>query len=85
MTARSVRLDDEAERALSALVEATGERPSELLRQGILALHRDHQAAAPDPFDLYSQLDLGPGGYAIAPATEVRRGVREALHGRRRR
>lgn len=85
MTARSVRLDDEAEKALSALVEATGQRPSELLRKGILALHREHQAVATDPFDLYRQLDLGPGGYAIAPSTEVRRGVREALRRRRQR
>ena len=31
------------------------------------------------PQEIYKSLDLGPGGYAIAPSTEVRRGVREAL------
>lgn len=31
------------------------------------------------PQEIYKSLDLGPGGYAIAPSTETRRGVREAL------
>jgi len=30
-------------------------------------------------YEIYKGLDLGPGGYAIAPSTETRRGVREAL------
>jgi hypothetical protein len=30
-------------------------------------------------YEIYKDLDLGPGGYAIAPSTETRRGVREAL------
>jgi hypothetical protein len=29
--------------------------------------------------EIYKDLDLGPGGYAIAPSTETRRGVREAI------
>lgn len=31
------------------------------------------------PQEIYKSLDLGPGGYAIAPSTEVQRGVREAI------
>jgi hypothetical protein len=31
------------------------------------------------PYDVYKELDLGPGGYAIAPSTATRRGVREAI------
>lgn len=36
-----------------------------------------HQRRTPQ--EIYESLDLGPGGYAIAPSTETRRGVREAL------
>ena len=28
---------------------------------------------------IYSELDLGPGGYAVASSTAVRRGVRQAI------
>ncbi len=31
------------------------------------------------PFEIYEQLDLGPGGYATRPATESSRGAREAI------
>lgn len=36
------------------------------------------------PYDIYKELDLGPGGYAIAPATQTRRGVRAAIRPKRR-
>jgi hypothetical protein len=31
------------------------------------------------PYDVFRELDLGPGGYASVPSTDVKRGVREAL------
>lgn len=31
------------------------------------------------PYEIYEELDLGPGGYAVAPSTEIRRGVQEAI------
>jgi len=34
---------------------------------------------------VYRQLDLGPGGYAIAPSTDTRRGVAVALRRKLRR
>ena len=42
---------------------------------------RDRLANEPrrSPFEIYQELDLGPGGYATVPSTETRRGVREAL------
>ena len=40
---------------------------------------RSHQSA----FDVYSRLDLGPGGYALAPSTNTRRGMQLALHRRK--
>jgi hypothetical protein len=83
---RTVRLDDEAERALQEVRETTGLPISEALKQGLHALQeRVREEARRKPFDVYSALDLGPGGYAIAPSTESRRGIRLALrrkHGR---
>jgi hypothetical protein len=37
------------------------------------------------PYDIYAALDLGPGGYAIAPSTETRYGVQEAVKRKLRR
>lgn len=31
------------------------------------------------PYEIYKELDLGPGDYAIAPSTETRKAVREAI------
>jgi hypothetical protein len=30
-------------------------------------------------YEIYEELDLGPGGYAVAPSTETKRGVKEAI------
>ena len=77
---RTVRLDDEAEAALDEIVRGTGLSISSALKQGLITL-RDNLAeqAHQVPFDIYAKLDLGPGGYSIAPSTETRRGVLEAI------
>ena len=80
MAIRTVRLDDEAEDTLRQIREATGLPISEALKQGLRSLRRQVQdASGQRPYDLYERLDLGPGGYAIAPSTETRRGVALAL------
>ena len=80
MSTRTVRLDDEAEKALEEVVQATGLTISGALKQGILILrHQVSQETTQTPYDVYAELDLGPGGYAIAPAAEVRQGVRDAI------
>jgi len=80
MATRTVRLDAEAEAALARIRETTGLPISEALKQGLRALQeRVENNPARTPYDIYSELDLGPGGYAIAPSTDVRRGVRKAL------
>lgn len=86
MSARTVRLDDEAEQALAHIMDCTGLSRVEALKQGLFALRAQlaHQAP-PQPYDIYAALDLGPGGTAIAPSTETRRGVREALQRKLRR
>ena len=86
MATRTVRLDDEAEAALQQIRNATGLPISEALKQGLRALRqRVVEEAERTPYDVYQQLDLGPGGYAIAPSTDTRRGVADALRRKLRR
>jgi hypothetical protein len=86
MGIRTVRLDDETEKVLKQVTQKTGWSVSAALKRGILVL-RDEVArrATRLPFDVYRRLDLGPGGYAIAPSTETRRGMQDALRRKRRR
>lgn len=63
MATRTVRLDQEAEEALREIREATGLPISEALKQGLRAMReRVSQEAARTPYDIYQELDLGPGG-----------------------
>ena len=81
MATRTVRLDAEAEKALQEVREATGLPISEALKRGLRALQEHvRNTSRSRPYDIYRELDLGAGGYAIAPSTETRRGVRQALH-----
>ncbi len=86
MATRTVRLDDEAEAALQQIREATGLPISEALKQGLQSFRRQvRDEAKRRPYDVFRQLDLGPGGYAIAPSTETRRGMTTALRKKLRR
>ncbi|HYG65234.1 MAG TPA: hypothetical protein VEL74_21820 [Thermoanaerobaculia bacterium] len=80
MALRTVRLDDDTEEVLEDLVESTGLSISAVFKQGLMAL-RDRLSAQEgrSAYEIYEALDLGPGGYAVAPSTETRRGVREAI------
>ncbi len=80
MSLRTVRLDDETEKALKQLTKKTGWSVSTALKRGVLVL-RDEVGRNPQQsaFDIYSRLDLGPGGYALAPSTDTRRGMQLAL------
>jgi hypothetical protein len=80
MAIRAVRLDEESERALRDIVKATGLPMSAALKEGLLVLReRLSKRIGSRPIDVYRRLDLGPGGYAIAPSTRTRHGVRSAL------
>ncbi len=80
MATRTVRLDDEAEAALKQIRDATGLPISEALKRGLRSLQeRVKDETTRTPYDIYRQLDLGPGGYAIAPSTDTRRGVNQAI------
>jgi hypothetical protein len=83
---RTVRLDDDAETALQEIRTATGLPISEALKRGLRSLQTQvRRETIRTPYDVYSGLDLGPGGYAIVPSTEVRRGVTRALRKKLRR
>ena len=86
MATRTVRLDDEAEAVLQEIRDVTGLPISEALKQGLQSLkQRVGEEAERRPYDLYHPLDLGPGGYAVAPSTDTRRGVATALRKKLRR
>ena len=80
MSTRTVRLDDDSEEVLAELVQGTGLSASAVVKQGLLALRdRLTQKSDRSAWEVYQALDLGPGGYAIAPSTETRRGAQEAI------
>lgn len=86
MALRTVRLDQQTEEALEQVIRATGLSMSAALAQGVVAL-RDRVVDAPrrTPYAIYAALDLGSGGYAVAPSTQVRRGVRRSIRRKLRR
>ena len=80
MAIRTVRLDEEAEGALQEVREATGLPISEALKRGLRVLQQQvRMEVGQTPYEIYKGIDLGPGGDAIAPSSDTRRGVRKAL------
>lgn len=80
MARRTLRLDDETGKILDQLVQETGLSMSVVLKQGLIAFReRLANATSRSAYEIYEELDLGPGGYAIAPSTDTRRGVQEAM------
>ena len=80
MATRTVRLDDEAEAALREIRDATGLPISEALKRGLRSFgDRVKRETQRTPYDIYRELDHGPGGSAIAASTDTRRAVRGAI------
>jgi len=86
MATRTVRLDEASERALADVRRATGTSVSGALKRGLVAA-RDalRGESSVTPFDVYRAIDLGPGGYARAPARQAKRAVRALLRRKRSR
>ena len=86
MGIRTVRLDDETEKVLAQVTKKTGWSVSAVLKRGVLAL-RDEvgRSSQQSAFEIYRRLDLGPGGYALVPSNETRRGMQIALRRKSRR
>jgi len=80
MSTRTVRLDDEAEKILQEIRNVTGLFISDVLKQGLISYREKALITTQKmPIDIYSELDLGPGGYAIADSTKVKQTVKEKL------
>jgi hypothetical protein len=80
MATRTVRLDADAEQALQEVRAATGLPIPEVLKRGLRVLREQvRRESGRTPYDIYQELDLGPGGDAIATSRDTRRGVREAV------
>jgi hypothetical protein len=82
MVIKTVRLDEDSERMLQRLANEMGLSASAVLKQGLFALRQQRRQGNRSAYELYRELDLGPGGYALAPSTESRRGVEEVLNPR---
>ena len=86
MGIRTVHLDDGAERTLAELRNRTGLSISEIFRRGLQAYAesvRDEMAET--PCEAFRRLDLGPGGYAAAPASQAKTAITAVIgekHGR---
>ena len=86
MGIRTVRLDEETEKVLEQIVTVTGLSVPGAMKKGLLVLRNEVvREAQRVPYDIYKELDLGPGGYAVAPATQTRRGVQAAIRRKLRR
>lgn len=80
MSSKTVRMDAEDEALLDRIQRQTGWTASDVLKRGLRALHRDlAEAHATRPFDIYSELDLGPGGSAAGPASQSRETARRVI------
>jgi hypothetical protein len=80
MGTRTVRLDDEAEKTLKRLRNVTGLSISEVLKRGLSAYEAQaFERASRKPYDIYCELDLGEGGYAVAPARAAKTAVSNAI------
>ena len=80
MGIRTVRLDDDAEAVLADLRRRTGLSISDVFKRGLQA----YASAARDaeikmPYEIYRKLDLGPGGYAVAPAREAKARIAKTI------
>ncbi len=75
-------LDEEAEQALEAIMQMAKLSRADALKQGLILLQKHlkiNQNTVIKPFDIYKELDLGEGGYAIAPSSQAKEGVKAAL------
>jgi hypothetical protein len=84
MGTRSVRLDEEAERALGDIVDRTGLSISDAIKQGLIEYSRKALATANrKPADFFLEFDLGEGGYAVGSARDSKALLKRKLRERR--
>ena len=87
MAIRTVRLDDEAEAVLADLRQRTGMTISEVLKRSLetyASTSPSPEKAEKTPFEIFRRLDLGKGGYAVAPASDAKAVIAGAIEAKRR-
>jgi hypothetical protein len=81
-THQQIYLDEEAEQTLQTILQ-TGLDISDALKKGLLLLQQQINVVSPTPtikpFDIYAQLDLGEGGYALFPSSQAKIGIKTIL------
>lgn len=86
MSTRSVRLDDEAEEALGDIISRTGLSISDAIKQGLIEYRKLALATTKrKPADFFKEVDLGDGGYSIAPARDSKQALKSKLASKRQR
>jgi hypothetical protein len=79
-------MDDDAERLLSRIVQTTGLSISATFKEGLKVLQNElGKTRNGSPYDIYKELNLGPGGYVKAPSSETKKAVKEAIQRKLRR
>lgn len=84
MGTRVVLVDLDTEATPQDVGERTGPSVSEELGRGVAA-EAAVDRATETPYEILSRLDLGPGGYAVAPSGQAKQAVARAIrdqHGR---
>ena len=80
MGIRTVRMDDDAERLLSQILQTTDMSISTAFKEGLKALQNELSKGKCDtPYAIFKDLDLGPGGYALGPSSDTNKAVKEAI------
>ncbi len=80
MGSRTVRLDKESEKVLAEIRKISGLSISAVFKAGLLSFRKDiARTTSTTPYELYEQLELGPGGYATAPSSQVKLGVKRSI------
>jgi len=83
MAMRTVRLDQESEQILAEIRRATGASVSAALKQGLVAARSALRAgSASRPYDVYREIDIGPGGYLLQPARRAKNALPTVIRAR---
>lgn len=86
MGTRTVRLDEQTERMLQKLRKASGLSISEVLKRGVQVYSEQvDRHVETTPYEVFSRMDLGAGGWAVAPAREAKSAARDAILRKHRR
>ena len=80
MAIRTVRLDSDGERLLDHIVQTTGMSISAAFKDGLRVLESElEKEKGAAPYAIYEELELGPGGYSIAPSSSAKKAVKDVI------